>query len=131
MRLIKQPSEFPVSEASPPLIFHYFNGSGRPEPYCRLGSGRHPRYFPVILTGGADYALPALGPGAGTLALPVQSRAADRHRDGSLAGFDHGQSDMALQAVAITRHSGAAHDQHVGPVLVAQFGRDFGHAAEG
>ncbi len=38
---------------------------------------------------------------------------------------------MALQAVAVARHAGAAHDQHVGAVLVAQFGGDFGHAAEG
>ena len=38
---------------------------------------------------------------------------------------------MALQAVAIARHAGAAHDQHVGAVLVAQLGGDLGHAAEG
>ena len=38
---------------------------------------------------------------------------------------------MALQAVAIAGHAGAAHDQHVGAVLVAQFGRDLGHAGKG
>src|SRR5207253_10540310 len=65
------------------------------------------------------------------LAAPAESRAADRHRDGGLAGLDDRQADMALQAVAITRHASAAHDQHVGAVLAAQLGRDLGHAAEG
>ena len=29
---------------------------------------------------------------------------------------------MALQPVAVARHAGTAHDQHVGAVLVAQLG---------
>ena len=38
---------------------------------------------------------------------------------------------MTLQAIAIAGHAGAAHDQHIGTVVIAKLGGDLGHAAEG
>ena len=38
----------------------------------------------------------------------MQTAASDRHRDGGLRGLDDRQADMALQAVAVTRHGVAA-----------------------
>src|SRR5471030_2828196 len=63
--------------------------------------------------------------------LPVEPGTPDRHRDGGLARLDDGQADVALQAVAVAGHAGAAHHDDIGAVFVAQFDGDLGHAAEG
>src|SRR3954452_10858380 len=65
------------------------------------------------------------------VARPVQAHPADCHRDRGLRGLDHRDADLVLQRFPIARHAGAAHDDHVRGVLVAQRLAHLDHAPEG
>jgi len=62
---------------------------------------------------------------------PAQADPADRHCDGGLGRLDDRDPDGLFEIVAVTDHAGAAHDQHVGAVMVSQPAANIDHAAEG
>src|SRR6056297_4029813 len=60
----------------------------------------------------------------------VEGDAAERGGGRGLAGVDHGQAERGFQRGAVARHAGAAEDQHLGAVKVAELRADLGHAGK-
>jgi hypothetical protein len=64
-------------------------------------------------------------------AAPAEADAPDRHGDGGLGGFDDRDLDRRFEFVTIAGHAAAAHDEHVGAVLVAQSAAGLDHPCQG
>jgi hypothetical protein len=60
----------------------------------------------------------------------VERDAAERGGGRSLAGVDDGQAEGGLERGAVARHAGAAEDERVGAVFVAELRADLGHAGK-
>jgi hypothetical protein len=67
--------------------------------------------------------------GSGFVGL-IERDPAERGGGGGLTGVDDGQAGV-LERRAVARHAGAAEDEDVGAVFVAEGGADLGHAGEG
>ena len=60
----------------------------------------------------------------------VQGDAAERRGCGGLARVDDGQAERGFQREAVAGHAGAAEDQHIGAVTVAELRADLGHSVK-
>ena len=60
----------------------------------------------------------------------VEGDAAERRGGRCLTGVDDGQAERGFQREAVAGHAGAAEDQHIGTVKVAELRADLGHSGK-